>query len=411
MTTEIAVRRDDHDDLFRIARAFAESGYFKDSKDEAQAVVRILAGRELGFGAFASMSGIHIIEGKPAVSAGLMATAIENSGRYAYHLAWEPNDRDVTGCAITFYRLHTGGKGGRTELGVSRFSIEDARAAGLWDRAMWKRYTRNMLFSRAMSNGCRWYCAGVFGVGAVYTPEELGADVDADGAPINPPAPVLHMVATPTDLPMARQAVPPWPDLPPRAPVVQPARERSRNPAEGKRWSESQLAWFWASLGDLQPRVTRGELHAILGVDSIHDWPDLDEALRKVRKTRMRLERAADDSPVVADMPSDMPSDMPTPMPADERDRILAKLDDDAPEDEDEESLGSVLLHPDGSIEAAWQRYAAVRSLAMAWNRDYPEQPLKWPEPPRDGTAAQVRATAEGLERRLAKLHGLAYAP
>jgi hypothetical protein len=101
-----------------------------------------------------------------------------------------------------------------------------------------------------------------------------------------------------------------------------------------------------------------------------------------------------------------MPADMPAGIPDDEYERILAKLDDDAPEAEDEESLGNLLDHPEGSIEAAWQRYNAVAKLALAWNKDYPEQSVKWNAPERDGTAAHVRGTAEGLERRLSKLLG-----
>ena len=49
------------DDLARISKMFAESGLFKDTKDAAQCGIRILAGLEMGFGAFQSMSGVHII--------------------------------------------------------------------------------------------------------------------------------------------------------------------------------------------------------------------------------------------------------------------------------------------------------------------------------------------------------------
>ena len=38
-----------------------------------------------------------------------------------------------------------------------------------------------MLFARAMSNGVRWYCPDVFAGMAVYTPDEMGADVDGEG--------------------------------------------------------------------------------------------------------------------------------------------------------------------------------------------------------------------------------------
>ena len=38
-----------------------------------------------------------------------------------------------------------------------------------------------MLFARAMSNGVRWFTPDAFNGNAVYTPEELGADIDIEG--------------------------------------------------------------------------------------------------------------------------------------------------------------------------------------------------------------------------------------
>ena len=45
---------------------------------------------------------------------------------------------------------------------------------------MYKGFARNMLFARAMSNGARWFTPDVFG-GPVYTPDELGAEVNEQG--------------------------------------------------------------------------------------------------------------------------------------------------------------------------------------------------------------------------------------
>ena len=38
-----------------------------------------------------------------------------------------------------------------------------------------------MLFARAMSNGARWYCPGIFGGSPVYTADEMGVDFDEEG--------------------------------------------------------------------------------------------------------------------------------------------------------------------------------------------------------------------------------------
>jgi hypothetical protein len=89
---------------------------------------------------------------------------------------------------------------------TSVFTIEDARAADLIagkNGHTWKKYARNMLFARALTNGARWHCADVFG-GPVYTPEEMGAAVDGEGEVIDikrlPPEP-----ESPKELPPAPQ--------------------------------------------------------------------------------------------------------------------------------------------------------------------------------------------------------------
>jgi len=52
-----------------ISQSFAESGMFPDIKSAAQAAVKIQAGKEFGIQPFASMTGIHIIAGKPVIGA------------------------------------------------------------------------------------------------------------------------------------------------------------------------------------------------------------------------------------------------------------------------------------------------------------------------------------------------------
>ena len=145
-------------DIMVMAKTFAESGMFTDAKAMGQAFVKIQAGQEIGIPPFAAMSGIHIIQGKPTLGAGLIASAIKGSGKYDY-LVKELNDKN---CTIAFTQ---GGK----EIGISSFSIEDAKKAGTKNI---DKFPKNMLFARAISNGVKWYCPDVF-AGPVYVPEEM----------------------------------------------------------------------------------------------------------------------------------------------------------------------------------------------------------------------------------------------
>lgn len=184
------------DDLTRLGRLFAESGFFKDSRDAAQCTVRILAGMELGHAPFASITGVHLIQGKPTYSAGLIAATVKRSGRYTYRV----NEHTDEVCALTFLE-----RDGGTWLliGESRFTLEDAKKAGLLSNPTWKSYPRNMLFSRALTNGVRWHCPDVFN-SPVYTPDELGAEVDGDGEVI-----VLEPERPQLDAPKAEPPVEP----------------------------------------------------------------------------------------------------------------------------------------------------------------------------------------------------------
>jgi len=145
-------------DIMVMAKNFAESGMFTDAKQAVQAFVKIQAGQEIGLPPFASMSGIHIIQGKPTLGAGVIASAVKGSGKYDYKV----KEMSEKICSIDFFQ-------GTENIGNSTFTIEDAK------KALTKnidKFPKNMLFARAISNGVKWFCPDVF-AGPVYVPEEM----------------------------------------------------------------------------------------------------------------------------------------------------------------------------------------------------------------------------------------------
>jgi len=145
-------------EIMSMGKAFHESGMFPDIKTAAQAVVKIQAGAEIGIPPFAAMSGIHIIQGKPTIGAGLIASAVKGSGKYDYRVT----QQDEKCCSIDFYQ-------GKDKLGNSTFTIEDAKKAQTKNL---DKFPKNMLFARAISNGVKWFCPDVFSR-PVYVPEEM----------------------------------------------------------------------------------------------------------------------------------------------------------------------------------------------------------------------------------------------
>lgn len=155
-------------EILSMGKAFAESGMFPDTKQAAQAIVKIQAGQEIGIPPFAAMTGIHIISGKPTIGAGLIASKIKSSGKYDYRV----KEMTDTVCSIDFFE-------GKNELGNSTFTIEDAKKAGTKNL---DKFPKNMLFARAISNGVKWFTPDVFN-GPVYTPEEMNAEVKTEDVP------------------------------------------------------------------------------------------------------------------------------------------------------------------------------------------------------------------------------------
>ncbi len=163
------------DDLSRIAKMCANSGYFQDAQTATQAGVKILTGMELGITPMASMTGIHVISGKPVISASLMAGIIKRSPMYDYRVKRLTN----TECFVEFLELLPQ----KESLGISTFTIEDARTSGALsgkNSHTWTKYPRNMLFARAISNGIKWFCPDLF-ITPVYTADELGNATDEEG--------------------------------------------------------------------------------------------------------------------------------------------------------------------------------------------------------------------------------------
>ena len=154
-------------DLIKVGEILAASRYFGVTPD--QAITQVLMGQELGLGPVASLTGIHVVQGRPEVGAHLIAAAIKSHERYDYRVA----EHSAETCAIMFFEAGQ-------ELGVNRYSIEDARRANLAGKGVWKQHPKAMLFARCISQGYRFFCPDVFSC-PVYVDGEISKrepDVD-----------------------------------------------------------------------------------------------------------------------------------------------------------------------------------------------------------------------------------------
>jgi hypothetical protein len=200
--TAIAIRKPITPEVWQmvqsIAPVTAASRMFGVTKE--QAAVIMLTGYELGLGLISAFKFIHLINGKPSISPQGALALIHKSGLLeSFEIVDEVDEKgEPTGCKITMKR-----KNGLEY--TTRFTLEDAKRAGLLGKDNWQNYPGNM--SRWRTFG---YCMDVLFpdvAGGMYRPEELGADVDEKGEPLLNNWQVEKPVVTTTPLPEPTERV------------------------------------------------------------------------------------------------------------------------------------------------------------------------------------------------------------
>ena len=133
----------------------------------------IMTGRELGLTAMQSLRSIHIIEGKPTLSADLMIALVRRSPVCEYLVLVEGTAKVAT------YEAKRKDSPKPTRMS---FTIEDAERAGLLGKDNWRRFAPAMLRARCGSAICRAEFSDV--MLGVYDPDEIMPANDAPAEPV-----------------------------------------------------------------------------------------------------------------------------------------------------------------------------------------------------------------------------------
>lgn len=154
------------EDKYRMADVLCRSGLIPQGLNTPEKVcVALQWGHELGLSPMVAVNNVAVINGKPTLSADIMAAVVRRSPEYG-GIEWkELSDRKAE-CVIT--RLLPNGGG---ESITSSFSIEDAQKAGLTNKDVWRKYPRRMLKHRALSYGLKDMFPDI--LAGFYTPEEM----------------------------------------------------------------------------------------------------------------------------------------------------------------------------------------------------------------------------------------------
>lgn len=214
------------EDAWRLAQRITKTEFVpKGLQNRPEAVLAaILKGHELDLPPMTALGSIHVVNGRPGLSAELQRGLVTRAG---HEIGFE----EMSSTRVTCYgrRSDTG-----QELRVT-WTMEDAKRAKLSEKDVWRQYPRNMLAARASADVCRFLFSDV--TGGLRTVEELEDIPPETEAPAltaqvlegdvvvdePPPAANVRKAAAPTAAPRAAKKAAPRKAAAPRStPAPQP---------------------------------------------------------------------------------------------------------------------------------------------------------------------------------------------
>lgn len=233
MTTEVAIYAASVPDRMRYAEALSGASLLPESYrgKPANLLLALEYGSALGIAPMVAVQEIHVIKGKPTLSALLQAALVRRAG----HTLRVTGDSTSATCDII-----------RADDPTFTFSttwtLDRAKAAGLLTNDSWRKYPDNMLKARAISECARNACPDVI-AGFGYTAEELGDDT-ADSYPQTVSGPID--AGPPASEPTHSAIGPETPDIE-YAEVIEPAEltrpvERLTTTPDDDAWQSAPVA-------------------------------------------------------------------------------------------------------------------------------------------------------------------------
>ena len=239
----------------------------------AAVAAAILTGREMQLGPMASLRGIHIVEGRPSLTAEMLAARILAAG---HRIEWKHSTDKA--CTVRIERAD-----GLSEAEVT-WTMADAQRAGLAGKRVWQAYARRMLQHRALTEAASMACPDV----------ALGLDVgaDVDDAPrqpatvttIQPPVTVVQVAPEPEPDPEPT----PEPDAAERP--VEPVEEAPAEVVATQLVTPAQMRKIGALLGEMERldgrKLDRDERRGLIAAMAGHPDPDSLQSAKELTKAQ-----------------------------------------------------------------------------------------------------------------------------
>ncbi len=197
MTTEqqekALVTRENQLSIQELAQSAIDSGWYKDIKTAEQAIMKIVAGKELGLSPLFSLQKLLVVGNTITCMGEVIVYLWQKDGytwqRILYNKKGEDielsttEDKNLYGCGILLWgpagKLLT--KDSKGEAKPCTFDLGRAAIAGLSGKDNWRNYPDRLLFYRAVAFTARDYTPGI--TGGMPTTEEM-QDVELQKASV-----------------------------------------------------------------------------------------------------------------------------------------------------------------------------------------------------------------------------------
>lgn len=261
------------EEVFRLATAIAKSGLAPRGMDTPEKLtVAIMFGLEIGVPPMMAVNKIAVVNGRPtlwgdAIPALLLANGFRLRERFE-----NEGDQRVACCVV----VRPDG-----EQIERRFSVADARKAGLWGKAgPWAQYPDRMLQMRARGLASRDGAADV--LSGLYLREEIEEDT-AKMRDVTPAASPAARVAPPAD------EIPEVPDMEPDMPAAQATGEAAQQP--DKEPDIADAAGFLRKLRDDLDGIADEAIRAEIWDSNLDIIERLNDADRRIAEAIMEGRR------------------------------------------------------------------------------------------------------------------------
>lgn len=183
--TERGIKPETMADLWLMSQRISESGLAPKGMEKPETIfVALEMGMELGLPMMSALRNIAVINGRPSIWGDAALALVQSTGLL------EDFDEYVDGEGDNQVAVVSSKRKGRSKPVVTRFSVADAKKAGLWGKqGPWSQYAPRMLKLRARGFNLRDNFPDV--LQGLYTAEEA-QDI--------PAAPITHVSAVPNPL-------------------------------------------------------------------------------------------------------------------------------------------------------------------------------------------------------------------